>query len=107
MGNQFINYLWDTEDPEKWAKFEQFNNEAGKTHTLGFVFAADNVQTQIANCSNVWKQYIPSLETGSVDPNEVLPDAIEALKAAGADDIIAEKQAQLEAWQQATGTPAK
>ena len=107
MGNQFINYLWDTEDPEKWAKFEQFNNEAGKTHTLGFVFAADNVQTQIANCSNVWKQYVPSLETGSVDPNEVLPEAIEALKAAGADDIIAEKQAQLEAWQQATGTPAK
>lgn len=107
MGNQFINYLWDSEDPEKWAKFEQFNNEANVTHTLGFVFKADNVQTEIANCTNVWGQYVPSLETGSVDPNEVLPEAIEALKAAGADTIIAEKQAQLEAWQQATGTPAK
>lgn len=107
MGNQFINYLWDSEDPEKWSKFEQFNNEASATHTLGFVFKADNVQTEIANCVNAWKQYIPSLETGSVDPNEVLPEAIEALKAAGSDTIIAEKQAQLDAWRQATGAAAK
>lgn len=107
LGNQFINYLWDSEDPEKWSKFEEFNQSASTTHTLGFVFKADNVQSQIANCSNVWQQYIAFLETGSVDPKEVLPEAIEAFKAAGADDIVAEKQQQLEAWQKATGTPAK
>ncbi len=24
FGNQFINYLWENEDPEKWSKFEKF-----------------------------------------------------------------------------------
>lgn len=98
FGNQFLNYVTETEDPEKWAKFEAFNAEATPTQTLGFVFNPDNVQTEIAQCVNVWKQYIPGLETGKLDPNEVLPKAIEELKAAGSDTIIAEKQAQLDAW---------
>lgn len=107
LGNQFINYLWDSEDPDKWGKFEEFNASAIPTKTLGFVFDASNVQSQIANCNNVWKEYVPFLETGSVDPAEVLPEAIEAFKAAGSEDIVAEKQKQLTAWQEATGTPAK
>lgn len=107
LGNQFMNYLWDNEDPEKWTKFEQFNNEASTTKTLGFVYDASKMQTQIAQCNNVWREYIPSLETGTVDPEEYLPKALEAFKTAGADDIIADKQQQLEAWQAATGTAAK
>ncbi|WP_054742929.1 ABC transporter substrate-binding protein [Cellulosilyticum ruminicola] len=98
FGNQFLNYVTETEDPEKWDKFEAFNNESTPTQTLGFVFNPDNVQTEIAQCVNVWRQYMPGLETGKLDPNEVLPKAIEELKAAGSDTIIAEKQAQLDAW---------
>lgn len=102
FGNQFKNYLWESEDPEKWTKFEAFNTEAAPTQTLGFVFNTDNVQTEIAQCANIWKQYVPGLETGKLDPNEMLPVAIEALKAAGSDKIIEEKQAQLDAWVAAT-----
>lgn len=103
FGNQFLNYLWDNEDPEKWDKFEAFNESAEKTQTLGFVYDPSNVQTEIAQCANLWKQYIPSLETGVLDPATALPEAIEAFKAAGADNIIADKQAQLDAWKAATG----
>ena len=98
FGNQFINYLWDNEDPEKWAKFEAFNASSSPTKTLGFVFNSEPVKTQVAQCSNVWDQYLPGLETGTVDPEEVLPQFVQALKDAGADEIIAEKQAQLDAW---------
>jgi putative aldouronate transport system substrate-binding protein len=98
FGNQFINYLWESEDPEKWAKFEAFNEAAIPTKTLGFVFDSEPVKTQIAQCSNVWDQYLPGLETGTVNPEEVLPEFIQALKDAGGDDIIAEKQKQLDAW---------
>lgn len=100
LGNQLINYIWDTEDlgEEKWAKFEEFNDSATTTQTLGFIYQSDEVQSQIAQCTNVWKQYMPSLETGAVDPETVLPEFIQSLKAAGADDIIADKQKQLDAW---------
>jgi len=100
LGNQLINYVWDSEPlgAEKWDKFEEFNNSATNTQTLGFIYQSGEVQSQIAQCTNVWKQYMPSLETGAVDPETVLPEFIESLKAAGVDDIIADKQAQLDAW---------
>lgn len=41
---------------------------------------------------------MPSLETGAVDPETVLPEFIESLKAANVDDVIADKQQQLDAW---------
>lgn len=98
FGNQFINYLWSNEDPEKWTKFKTFNAEAVGTQTLGFIFDPSAVKNEIAACNNVWDQYVPALETGTVDPDEYLPLAIAAFKEAGADKIIAEKQKQLDAW---------
>jgi len=98
FGNQFLNYLWDNEDPEKWDKFKSFNEGAAGTETLGFVYDTSAVTTEIAQCANLWDQYIPSLETGTADPEKLLPEAIAAFKAAGADTIIADKQTQLDTW---------
>lgn len=98
FGNQFINYLWENEDPEKWDKFRAFNDKASSTKTLGFIFDPSKVKNEIAACNNVWDQYVPALETGTVDPEEYLPKALEAFKEAGSDRIIAEKQRQLDEW---------
>ncbi len=98
FGNQFINYLWTNEDSEKWVKFKDFNDAAVGTKTLGFIFDPSKVKNEIAACNNVWGQFVPALETGTVDPAEYLPQAIEAFKEAGSDKIIAEKQRQLDAW---------
>lgn len=98
FGNQFINLLWENEDPQKWEKFNEFNRVAVGTKTLGFIFDPSKVKNEIATCNNVWDQYIPSLETGAVDPDEYLPLAIQAFKDAGADKIIEEKQNQLDEW---------
>ncbi|MBN2795710.1 MAG: ABC transporter substrate-binding protein [Clostridia bacterium] len=98
FGNQFINYLWTNEDPNKWANFKNFNDAAIGTQTLGFIFDPTPVKSQIAACNNVWDQYVPALETGTVDPEEYMPILIQAFKDAGADDIIKEKQKQLDAW---------
>ncbi len=101
FGNQFINYLWTNEDSEKWDKFKAFNGAAQGTNTLGFIFDPSKVKNEIAACNNVWSQYVPALETGTVDPDEYLPKAIAAFKEAGSDKIIAEKQRQLDAWLEA------
>lgn len=98
FGNQFINYLWTNEDPEKWDKFRAFNDQATGTQTLGFIFDPTPVKNEIAACTNVWAEYVPALETGTVDPEEYLPQLIQAFKDAGSDVIIAEKQKQLDAW---------
>ena len=42
-------------------------------------------------------QYVPTLESGSVDVDTYYPQFISALKAAGIDTVIAEKQAQFDA----------
>ena len=43
-------------------------------------------------------EYQPGLECGAVNPETELPKFIEALNSAGLQEIIAEKQAQLDAW---------
>lgn len=44
----------------------------------------------------IMNQYRTLLESGSVDPDEVVPEFLRAAKAAGLDAIIAEKQRQLD-----------
>ena len=74
--------------------------EADKTADVspltGFVFDSTNVKTQIANCTSIITEMVPALSSGSVDPETKVPEFIERFKQAGADDIIAEKQAQLD-----------
>lgn len=98
FGNQFINYLNVIEDPQKWDQFKAFNDKAKPTKTLSFTFDAEPVKNEIAACNNIWDKYVPALETGTVDPNEYLPKAVDEFKKAGMDKIIAEKQKQLDAW---------
>lgn len=62
----------------------------------GFVFDSSEVKTQIANCSSIITEMVPALTSGSIDPEENVPKFIERLKSAGVDDIIKEKQAQLD-----------
>lgn len=96
FGNQFLNYVWDTEDPEKWNKFRDFNQNATLSPGLGFVFDGDSVRAEVAAVVNVNRQYQNALETGSVDIDKVLPEYIEKLKAAGIEKIISAKQAQFD-----------
>ncbi|MCR2803824.1 ABC transporter substrate-binding protein [Paenibacillus soyae] len=101
FGNQFLSYVLNTDDPEIWAKTEEFNRVSKPSKALGFVFDASPVKTEVASVTNVVTQYRLPLETGSVDPEKMLPEFIEKLKAAGMDKIIAEKQKQLDEWAKA------
>ncbi|MGM0880771.1 MAG: ABC transporter substrate-binding protein [Bacillota bacterium] len=98
FGNQFLSHIWNGDDPELWNKLAAFNKNSLKSKALGFTFNADAVKTEIAAVTNVSNQYKIALETGTVDPMKQLPEFIKALKAAGMDKIIAEKQKQLDAW---------
>jgi putative aldouronate transport system substrate-binding protein len=98
LGNQFLNYVWNSEDPDKWEKFREFNKNAKSSPALGFVFDSEPVKAEVGALANVIKQYQKALETGSVDYEKVLPQYISALKDAGVDKVVAEKQKQFDAF---------
>jgi putative aldouronate transport system substrate-binding protein len=100
FGNQFDDYLWKNEDPQKWEKFKQFNAQAKKDPLLGFVFDPTNVKTEVAAITNAGKEYNSGLGSGTLDPDVYLPKFADKLKAAGIDKVIAEEQKQLDAWLQ-------
>lgn len=64
----------------------------------GFVFDPSNVQTEIANVTAVVNEMLLPITTGSVDPEETIPEFLDRLETAGASKIVEEKQAQLDAW---------
>lgn len=71
---------------------------ANPSAALGFTFDSSSVKNEYTAVNNVISQFYGALECGSVDPEVELPKFIQALKEAGIDTIIAEKQRQLDAW---------
>lgn len=90
--------VWYYQPTNFWELQLDSNAEAKPSLALGFNFDATPVADQITACTNVYSQYYLPLINGEVDIDEVLPVFQQALHDAGIDDIIAEKQAQLDAW---------
>lgn len=100
IGNNFLADVWEGLDADIWQQMESFNNDAQASVALGFTFDVDPVKTEIAAVTNVISGYQMALETGTLDVSTVLPEFIAKLKAAGIDEIIEEKQQQLNVWAQ-------
>ncbi len=103
FGNQFNNYLRDTEDPEKWTKYEAFNEEAIISPVLGFVFDVSKVSVEMAAIDSVNSQYGMALHTGAIDPEANLEEYVGKLKDAGIEKVLEECQRQLDEWRAANG----
>lgn len=65
---------------------------------MGFNFDVTNVQIEMANCNAVVTEYLKPLLYGFMDIETSYPEFIKKLDDAGAEKIIAEKQAQLDAY---------
>ena len=98
LPNQFIAYKWDGSDPQLWDKMQDFNESGTNSKALGFIFDNSNYTNQVAALSNVVSQYSGALYSGSGDPEELIPQFLQALDDAGINDVIAAKQEQLDAF---------
>lgn len=85
-------------DAQKASLKELYETEktAENSPLTGFVFKTDAVKTEISAVSAIVSEMLPALASGSIDPNEKIPEFLERIKSAGADKIIAEKQKQLD-----------
>lgn len=95
---------WPAVDPlpinygEKKQALDDAMPEDRKSPAFGYYFDQEPVTSEVAAVNTVIEQYTPSLNCGAINPEEALPEFIEALKAAGMDKIIAEQQKQLDEW---------
>ncbi|MDF2927037.1 MAG: sugar transporter substrate-binding protein [Paenibacillaceae bacterium] len=95
FGNQFLNYLWDNEDPKKWDKFREFNNSAKPSVLLGFNYNPEPVTNEEAAIINIFDQYIDALFTGVGEPAALVAEFNEKMRKAGMNKILEEKQKQV------------
>lgn len=96
--NVMLCKTWYYEPLDVYDQMKAKNESCDKSLALGFSFDPTNVTDQMTACANVVAQYYTPLMYGEVDIDSTLPEFQQALKDAGIDDIIAEKQAQLDAW---------
>ena len=91
----------DNPDPlDKWDQFRKYNAGVVKSTVLGFTPDLSKLTAQTDNIEMVWHKYYPSLMTGSVDVDTILPKFNAELKQAGIDDVRQEVQKQLDAWRE-------
>ncbi|MDR1569759.1 MAG: ABC transporter substrate-binding protein [Oscillospiraceae bacterium] len=102
LGNITQLPLTVDDDPQIWEKFAEFNDAEG-VPILGFALNQEPIQNEMAALANISKEYLDGLCVGVVDPDVVLPEAIEKLKANGIDKVVAEANAQVQAFLDAKG----
>ena len=108
IGQSYGRMLWDQNtDVESREKSLNIIYKADKTAmvspVMGFVFNTEPVKTQMANVDATLKELLYALDSGSADPDKYYDEFIKKLKNAGADDIIAEKQKQINEWKKQNG----
>lgn len=101
--NQYISHVWEGNPADYWQSLKAFSENSEKSVAFGFSWDSSKVKNQLTACTNVVAKYHKALMCGSLDPEETLPKFNAELKSAGIDDIIADKQAQLDAWLEING----
>ena len=86
------------ESEDKKQQYADFNASCEVSPICGFVFDKTNVEAEMAALDGVKAEYIILLERGFYDPATYIPQYQAALQAAGLDKVVAEVQAQLDAF---------
>lgn len=98
QGTFFNVSLLDTDTFNQWDEVKVLNENAIASPALGFNFNTSEVSDQLAACKAIWEENKAQLLTGTADPDELIPSIMEQMRAAGFDEIVAEAQAQINAW---------
>ncbi len=98
LPNQMVGHPWEGNTVDVWDQYVDFNK--GDYVSKGFDLRFDNapVIDQVLQCTTIWNEYYQRLTYGAVeDLQSTLDEFNEKMYAAGLQDIIDEKQKQLDA----------
>lgn len=96
--NQQITPVWEGNPEDLWDQLNEFNRGGHPSPALGYSWDTTSMLNEITSCNNVVSGYDTALKWGKLDPAEAIPQFIADLEAAGINDIIAEKQRQLDEY---------
>lgn len=98
-GNNWNLYINETVTDEQVAESKKILAEAKDSPALGFIFDPQPVKAELSAVANTLKQYMPAINTGTVDPDVEIPKMMEKLKSEGAyEKVFKELQKQYDAF---------
>ena len=86
----------DTTTTDQWGEIKALNEEAVPSVMLGFNLDTTEIDSQLANCREIWLRYKSEVMAGVNDPADVIPKMKKELMNAGFQDILDEAQAQVD-----------
>lgn len=101
MGCTFSGMLPSSyEDLDRWERTEEWNANATPSALLGFNYDTSKCSTEITNCQAVVNEYHKIFMAGAYgeDTMKYYDEFIAKLEAAGVNTVIADKQAQIDAF---------
>lgn len=98
LPNQFIAKIWEGDELTLWDRMQKFNDEADTSLAMGFVYDNSELANEYTALTNVYNEYQAQLELGFVDPDVVIPEMMERLKAAGLEKYIQAKADAIKEW---------
>ena len=98
LQNLFITHLFSDDPANKWEVFEEFNESCRPSPALGFQFDITPVKNELTALRNIHEEYKPFLLTGTVNPDEIVPEYLSRLEEAGSNVVMEEVQRQYSAW---------
>lgn len=97
FGYTFNSHIWEGNSLTMWEDSKAALKNSAISPTMGFTYDSTPVTNEVAALANVTAEFRLGLETGSMDPSN-LATFIEKLEEAGIDNVMAEKQKQLDEW---------
>lgn len=98
MGNEFNNFLTDTQSPTLFKDIEAYNTSAKALTDLGFVYDSSKMKTQLSNCQAVVNKYYPQLFYGTCDVDATVTKMKSEFQSCGIDDLLKDVQSQYDSW---------
>lgn len=98
-GDRRYEYIWSLGNNKAANAAYTEKAMSRPTKAVGYAYDIMKMSTKIANVDAVVQQYVPTLESGTEENLDTLyQEFLAALDKAGINDIIADNQAQFDAW---------
>lgn len=101
-GDQSLYPVWSPADLSQYDMRAELNelvsDESRQSVALNYAFDSSELSTEYSAVSSVVSQYAGAVACGAVDPATQVPAFVDALEAAGINDLIAANQEQLDAF---------
>lgn len=97
FGNTLLDYVKVGNVPDLYEIQARANDTARRSTAFGFIYDNTSVLSQVTACERIVEQYEPGLLTGELDI-KMLDEFNNKLEDAGINQIIQEKQRQLDEW---------